>query len=359
MFGVRKDPDPAELRPPFLRRLQRILTWLAWSYLVLMVSVLVLVHWRGESNWFFSAMLFLPAAFWLAPLLILLPALFVARPRLCVIPLVGWLFVSFVYLDFCWSFAGEREEPGLTVLTNNIGERELRTLEPFLKKENPDVIGLQEIWAGGGRDLRKEFPDRFFSIVGECALISRYPILNARWVYPAAARFEIEFQKQRVAIYQVHLPSPRAEFGKLRGRGLIREMFGGGGFYSKKARDSYSSFVQRKAKMSRELITALEKEPLPFLIVGDFNMPSNGKIAGLFRSQLADAFKQKGRGHGNTFPGFSDNRFAEFIGPWLRLDYLFAGKDWETLMCRVEPRVPAQHLAVVARFKLRPAAHNP
>ena len=111
--------------------------------------------------------------------------------------------------------------------------------------------------------------------------------------------------------------------------------------------------------MSRDIIAILQKETVPFLVVGDFNMPANGRTADLFRATMSDAFQQKGRGLGNTFPGSSDNRMADFFGPWLRLDYLFAGKDWEPLMCRVEPRVAGQHLAVMARFKLRSVAHNP
>lgn len=355
VFDERKHPNGSV--QTLSRRIRPGLTWVTIGYFLLMVLVLGAVRWRGESNWFFSAMLFLPSAFWLAPLIALLPLHLLVRPRLCVIPFIAFLAICFLYDDFCWSFSGEGSEPGLTVLTNNIGERQLRMLDPFLLKERPDVVALQDIWSRGGVDLKKVFPDRFMSVVGEYALASRFPIRKAEFIYPLAARFEFEYEGQPVAIYQLHMPSPRDQFSKLRGRGLVRELIGGGGFYSKEARESYARFVERKAKMSRDLVVVLQKEKLPFLVVGDFNMPANGQTANLFRSNFVDAFQQKGRGQGNTFPGYSDNRVANFLGPWLRLDYLFAGKDWEPVMCRVEPRVPAQHLAVVARFKLR--THKP
>lgn len=356
LWVERKDPVGAIQR--FSRRIRPALVWVTNGYFLLMLVVLGVVRLRAESDWFSSAMLFLPATFWLIPLLILLPVHLLVRPRLCGVTLIAFLAICFVYLDFRWSFSSDRGEPGLTVLTNNIGERQFRSLAPFLEKERPDVIALQETWSGR-IDLRKVFPDRNVAIIGEYGLVSRYPVTKAGYIQPVGARFEIDYKGQAVAIYQVHMPSPRYEFSKLRGRGLIRELIGGGGFHSKQARESYSNFIERKAKMSRELIEVLQKEKLPFLVVGDFNMPANGRNAGLFRSHLSDAFQQKGLGHGNTFPGESGNRLANFLGPWLRLDYLFAGKDWETLMCRVEPRLPAQHLAVVARFKLRSPAHNP
>ena len=199
------------------RRVRPALTVVTIGYFLLLIVVLGVVRWRGESNWFFSAVLFLPAAFWLLPLVGLMPVQLLVRPRLCVATFVAWVLVGFIYLDFCWSFSEEGNEPGLTVLTNNIGQRQFRALAPFLLKERPDVIALQEIWSGGVRDLRKEFPDQFVSIVGECALVSRYPVRKSEYIRPFGARFEFDYKGQRVAIYQVHMPSPRSEFKKLRG----------------------------------------------------------------------------------------------------------------------------------------------
>ncbi|MEO6035278.1 MAG: endonuclease/exonuclease/phosphatase family protein [Verrucomicrobiota bacterium] len=327
------------------------------GYFLLSGLILAIIRYRGETNWLFSAALFLPSQFWLVPLLVLAPLHLWLRPRLVIVTFIFSFALYFFYLDFCWSVSQDRGEPGLTVLTNNIGDRRLRTMVPFMKKEQPDIVALQDIWSGGGVDLQKEFPDRFRSVLGEYALISRFAIRKSQYIQPAAVRFEVDWRGTLVAIYSVHMPSPRHEFSNLRGRGLVREWFRGGGIYSKGPRNSYAQFVEQKAKMSRELIEVLRKEKLPFLVVGDFNMPSNGKTANWFGASFADAFREKGRGHGNTFPGWSENRGASIFGPWLRLDYLFAGKDWETVMCRVEPSVPAQHLAVVARFKLR--VHKP
>lgn len=201
-----------------------------------MVIVLGAVRWRGESNWLFSALLFLPAAFWLAPLLFLTPIHLLVWPRLCGVTLLAFLALYFVYLDFAWAFSSDKDESGLTVLTNNIGERQFETLAPFLKREHPDVIALQDIWSSRV-DFRKEFPGRFVSTVGEYVLVSRFPIYQSEYIYPFAARFELDYHGERVVIYQIHMPSPRSEFAKLRGRGVLRELIGGGGFRSKGARD--------------------------------------------------------------------------------------------------------------------------
>jgi len=87
-------------------------------------------------------------------------------------------------------------------------------------------------------------------------------------------------------------------------------------------------------------------------------MPSHGYLYGLFHSNLTDAFAAQGRGYGFTFPG-NINGVLKLFGSWLRLDYLFANKNWQTDWCGVEARGVSEHQAVVAHFELQTTPHKP
>ena len=65
---------------------------------------------------------------------------------------------------------------------------------------------------------------------------------------------------------------------------------------------------------------------------------------------FTDAHAHAGRGWGFTFPGARDGKLARSLGPWLRLDYLFAGPNWKAVECRVASDPTSQHRAVLARF---------
>jgi vancomycin resistance protein VanJ len=80
-------------------------------------------------------------------------------------------------------------------------------------------------------------------------------------------------------------------------------------------------------------------------------MPSRGHIHGLFASHLTDAFAACGRGYGLTFPGYTSNPLTLF-GPWLRIDYLFAGRGFKPIYCNTERERKSQHRAVAARFEM-------
>ena len=326
--------------------------------------MLFLLGWWGERNWLLSIFLFVPAIIWFVPFILLTPFHLAFRPKLCWISVVALVAICFIYLDFCWAFSVSKNKPGLTLLTNNVGGRKFPTLNAFLEKEDPDVIALQDGWRVTAA-LRKQYPERFVANQGEYVLVSKIPIRKSGLLTqltfrgrPIGAWFELEYEGQSIVIYDIHMPTPRLEFQKLRGRGFVTELFGGKGIYSSEVRNNYKEFVETKIRLAHELADVLQKEQRPFLVAGDFNMPANGYIRELFHSRFVDAFGAKGRGYGFTFPGTSGGMLKLF-GSWLRLDYLYAGKDWQPLLCRVEPRQPAEHRAVVARFDLTPVAHKP
>jgi endonuclease/exonuclease/phosphatase family metal-dependent hydrolase len=338
----------------------RLLGGATWGYAAGLVLLLAGMEWIGERNWIFSILIFLPPYLWLLPLGILLPACCFFRPKLCLAHLACAVWVVFIYMNFRWSPRPETRETGLTFVTNNAGQNNRQSLQPFVRAENPDVIALQETPAGRARGYAREYPGFFAKGCAEFILISKYPIIGCapirqpNWLgRPVAARFELSVRGRPLVVYNVHLPTPRPDFMKLRGFGLAREMLGKE--WNRKRSDgrSYSESMVARVALAKNLAQQISEEKEPYVVMGDFNMPDHGAVYHIFASKFSDAFSLCGRGWGLTFPGYSGHFFTLF-GPWLRLDYLFAGKGWEPVYCRTEPGRTSQHRAVAARFEPKP-----
>jgi vancomycin resistance protein VanJ len=352
--------DPRRLLLKLLPAIRLCLKWATLCYLVLLTVVLIAMEWFGEKNLVLSVLLFLPPQGFLLPLVVITPLSFLFQRKLCRWQLGAVGLVSFGYMHWHWSWPVTAHGESLTLLTDNIGDRKLGTLQPFLESEQPDLIAYQDAFKLAG-PLRKQSPGRFVTNHNEFVLISKFPIKSSGMVpemvfhkRPLAAWFEVDYHGQSIIIYSVHMPTPRKYFSKLRGRGFLAEAIGGRGIYSGEVLDDYESFWQERIRLAKVLIALLAGEKRPFLVVGDFNMPDHGYLFHLFKPHLTDAFATVGSGYGLTFPGNSFNPLTLF-GPWLRLDYIFTGKDWHPLSCHVEPSRNPQHRAVVAKLELNVA----
>ncbi len=315
----------------------------------MLVLGLIAVRVAGERYWITSLALFPPAQFWLLPLFILFPLALLWRRRLLWLLLIPVPFVFFIYLPFRISSPDQAGSGNtLSILSNNIGQRKTRTMWEFLHSENPDVFVLQDSW-NHKKAISSENPTYYVSSQGEFLLASRYEIKNSgfvpdlRYRQPIAAWFEIDFHGTPVIIYNVHMPTPRQDVMRLGGRGLL----------SGARRGAYKDSLEKRNQLALDLLEVLKNEKRRFVVAGDFNMPETGFLRRCYADHLTDCFAEKGKGYGFTFPGSTWNPLTLF-GPWLRIDYIFASKDWKPLSFRVEPRQPAQHLSISARLELLP-----
>ena len=348
-------PNPPEPRPPIWGRIGPALGYATWGYVLGLVLLLAGMEWIGEKNWVLSFCLYLPVQLWLLPLVLLIPLAARFRPRLCVVQGFCVVLVLGVFSDVrLWPRTIPASPGSLVVVTNNIGQSNHQSMQPFVAVERPDLLALQDA-ANRGPAYSREYPDRFVVGRGEFILVSKYPVLTASLVQeatwktrPVAARFELSFKGGPLVVYNVHMPTPRSDFFRLSGLGWARELLG-----RNQARSDGRSFgesMRARVELAEKLAEVFRKETQPFIVVGDFNAPDHGRVYGLMASFLKDAFDQSGRGYGYTFPGVS-GRALTLLGPWLRLDYLFAGNGWEPAYARVEPHRLSQHRAVAARFE--------
>ncbi len=348
--------NPAGEFQRWLRRFCRLLAGLTIAYLAALCLVLFLLEYAGETGIVLSLLLYLPPWGWLLPLLGLTPLCLAFRARLCLLHLAALVLVLGVYMD-C-RISSHRPGPGLKVFSYNYGQRDRTSMSGFAEQEQPDIIALQEAPDRQGK-YSQIYPDRTVLGVGEFLLISRYPVLAAEGVLEdpfnkrqAAVRFELDYDGRRIAVYNAHLPTVRKEVERLRGNGFLRGLFHGGGIYSAKERARYRDFLRCRRELAAKLAAMVRNEPLPCLLVGDLNTPAHGRVYRLVRAGMTDAFKEKGRGCGYTFPG-STSKFYTFGQPWLRLDYIFCSREWQVEYFRTEAKRKSQHRAIVARLTLQ------
>jgi endonuclease/exonuclease/phosphatase (EEP) superfamily protein YafD len=327
--------------------------------LVIGILFLIAVEWIGERNLLTTFFLFVPGTIWLLPLAAFgAAAVCLWDGRLIVAVMLA--SAAYVWFVLDWEMSGPREGRGgreLVVMTFNRGQR-AGSLQPFKNKHAPDLLALQEAGRHSRRYLAADGYAEFAhgEDAGEFTLLSKYPIKDkgllsfeiAGRQHKVAAWFLVDFAGEDIVVYNVHLDTPRDQLKAFRRGAFLRGLWP----VSTKAR-AYQVFWDRQIEVAGLLLEHIAAETRPTIVVGDFNTPDHGYIYRQFCRRLQDAHEEAGRGFGWTFPGVTRNPLSLF-GPWLRIDYQFAGDAWRVLDCRTESGRESQHLAVVARFELGP-----
>lgn len=356
------EPPPVPVRKR--RRGARVVAILACFNLVCGMLLLLGLRHIGEANHGLALLLFAPPTLWLVPTLLLLPLaliwswrslpLLAAMAAVVLIPFMGWR------PDPGPPPAEAYAAPSLIVLSWNRGQHGGQSLQPFKRQQQPDLLVLQEATyqdrAMTGAPGYREF-DHGLS-AGEHTLLSKFPILEGT-LLPAgaaprearAARFVVDWNGRRIAVYSVHLRTPRdVLLGQWRG-GLFYGLLGFPGTPWAERSAQYQVFWDGQLADARMILEAVRQDPLPALVAGDFNSPHTGHIRHLLARELGDAHAEAGAGFGFTFPGRTRNPFSAG-GPWLRIDYIFFTRHWSAMTCTTEAERASQHRAVAARLAL-------
>ncbi len=359
---LREDAVLFQVTEKTLQRLlgwiRRGLTWATVGYVVGLCLLLLSLEWWGERFWLFSVVLYAPIQTCLLPLLVLTPACLLFRRKLVWGHLFAAIVLIFGYMTFRWHFVPPIRGSEVKAITFNYGESNRAQFMSFLEAEKPDLLLLQDA-RGRGADFVTKIPGMYASDLDQFAFLSKFPIEKAAIVseveaegQPVAARYEVEIGGRVIAIYSVHLPTPRSQLSRfLGGRRILGDLVGHG--KRAPAYGNYREWVQARIQLAQALAKVLAEEKLPMIVGGDFNTPDHGYIYHLFAGEMTDAFPHAGRGWGLSFPGSTHNPIS-FFGPWLRIDYFFAGHGWHVTECRPEPGQKSQHKAVMARFEPQP-----
>ncbi len=330
-----------------------------WGITLLLVA---LVHGLGQRWWFTAFFVYSPQLLWPMAMLGLAALVWSTSRKLALLLLGTAFFLAGPVME--WRTHGKIHAPlaagdpdVLRVMTCNRGQSYGHTLASFISKQQPDVLAIQDAgspqaFVPGGPEYQS-FAHR--AQVGEFVLLSRHPVIGTRLVVCQAtlgdqslmswfkgARFVVQFHDHQVAIYTVHMPSPRHELHAYRPSTLGRPQ----------QRRRMFRFWEEQQVLDEEMLKQIEADPLPVIVLGDWNLPALGPLYRRLTRRLADAHACAGTGYGFSFPG--DVWFAAaWGGRWLRLDDVLCSKEWEPLECIVEPKSESQHSPVAAVLRWR------
>ncbi|MES2597092.1 MAG: endonuclease/exonuclease/phosphatase family protein [Verrucomicrobiota bacterium] len=350
-----------------LRLLTRAVTWL---YLLGFLALMLGSHVWGQANLTTAALMYVPQWAIIVPALaLLLPVLLFDWKSLPFL-LVACAFFVYEHLDFRFgSQASGTDGPKglhtLRVMTWNRGQGKGASLQVIKKDLNPDFVLLQD--QVGKATYYKSTPEyeEFTNVngAGEFVMLSRWPILSVELLgidrtqkgllSPGrAARFVVVAAGARIAVYDVHLQTPRGALESYKRGAFLYGIIGLPGTPWEAKKKAYQAFWDSQMAVAREIAERIRAETMPVIVCGDFNTPTFGPIYDEFADQLQDAHLETGSGCGYTFPGDTRNPLALFQ-PWMRLDQIFASKHWEVRRCEVI-NAKAQHLPVVSELHLLP-----
>lgn len=344
-----------------------------------------LVPYLHPQRWWFIS--FLGLAF---PFLLLLVILFlsfwliVLKPRYALLPgialLLGLKSIT-VFLSFHTPRAfNYKKEPGrIRVVSwnvarfielkrnNNAGSEKRLKMFELIKKQDADVLCLQEFHTSTDSayydniaPIQKElgYPYYYFSFDEDgdnhyysSIIFSRYPIIDSGKVrYPRPTlpdvllQVDLKVNNDTIRVYTTHLQSN--QFGKKDYERLGKIKSGDDSLVT----NSRSILSKLKRGVSYRAIQAdivdevLDNSPYPLIFCADLNDVPNSYAYFTARGDLQDAFLKKGFGIGRTFAA---------ISPTLRIDYIFAGKEFRIRQFNRIVRNLSDHYMLVADLELK------
>jgi endonuclease/exonuclease/phosphatase family metal-dependent hydrolase len=226
---------------------------------------------------------------------------------------------------------------------NNKGSQTRLQMMELIKQQDADIFCMQEFfhsldsaWYPNIDYIRNHFnyPYYYYShendgykhFIGS-VIFSRYPIIDSGRVrYPrptlpeSLMHVDIKVNNDTIRVFTTHLQS--LQLGKSDYEKIDRIKDAEDGMVS----DSKTIFSKLKKGITYRKIQAdivsqvLGDSPYPFLFCGDLNDVPNSYTYFTVRGNLQDAFLEKGFGVGRTFTSLS---------PTLRIDYLFADKNFK------------------------------
>lgn len=268
------------------------------------------------------------------------------------------------------AFTRDVEDGGrpLVVGTINSGgtdvmERDRVAVAPLLLNVKPDILCVQEMGIGyrGSDEQSHEVlhpitdslgytiiaPDKIPEHREPPPIVSRLDLRDVeviglstrRDTGPAGTvvRARFDWDGQEFVVYNMHLQSFTTQRPWLQGE-----------TFSPRAwllfiRRTRSAFLQRSSE-AEEIRAFIEQEDRPVLVCGDFNTTPHQFTYRQLAENLRDAYRTQGGIWGATYP-------AAF--PLVRIDYILTSDHWLVDDVSVGPKLPADHIPVIARLRLK------
>ncbi len=336
---------------------------LLFTYAAFLI-VLTVVNQYGADRWWPGAFnLYLPQAVWALPGLLLLFVVFKVDRRWLWLPLLDIVWVAGPLMGFCWPSHGTQESPGglpLKVMTWNVkyGIHDKLAHQALLSDivlNNPNVVMFQD--AGGilNGSLGEHFRKWNVRSYGQYVIASRLPLgeLQVRQLsFPGdghvCVRTQLQIGGMTVALYNVHLESPRLGLNALR---VVRNKPG----RLPSAVQSFENNVEARFTQVQALQEYVRQERGPVILAGDLNSPEASLVCSTLRAAgLHDAFAEGGSGYGYTYGHFLlQHRLPALNYSWMRIDHIMMSSHFQTRRCWTGTGKASDHRPVIADLVLK------
>ncbi|MEG4089165.1 endonuclease/exonuclease/phosphatase family protein [Microcoleus sp. Pol12B4] len=265
--------------------------------------------------------------------------------------LISWLHVKYFYPT---PIKITDSQPSIKILSHNLSWHKTQspTLLKLINQQKPDIIFLQEI-------VRKHTERAFTWLKADypyqigtppVGILSKYPIVSSEILHLAGhpetqQRTIIKFNEQEVVIYNMQATGPwLSRYKKLRFLKIPVYKY-----------DKRSPEIQ-------DLVQRVERETLPVIVAGDFNMTDETQDYDRVQKVMQDSFRKSGFGFGFTWPhGWELNLLVKSANwrlnyPVCRIDYIWYSKHWGAKSSSVLEATESDHLPVAAELILLTAA---
>ncbi|UNU24109.1 endonuclease/exonuclease/phosphatase family protein [Microcoleus vaginatus] len=245
-------------------------------------------------------------------------------------------------------------QPSIKILSHNLSWHKTQspTVFKLIQKQKPDIIFLQEI-------VRKHTERAFTWLKADypyqigtppVGILSKYPIVSSEILHLAGhpetqQRAIIKFNEQEVVIYNMQATGPWLKLSK-KWRFLKIPVY---------KYDKRSPEIQ-------DLVQRVERETLPVIVAGDFNMTDETQDYDSVQKVLQDSFRKSGFGFGFTWPHGWELKLLVKSSNWrlnypvCRIDYIWYSKHWGAKSSSVLEATESDHLPVGAELILLTAA---
>jgi len=328
--------------------------------LLLIVLLLVLLYTISERWWFSAALTYLPRSPFVLPSLLLLAcSVRCHRRSIWVNVLTALLVVGPVMglkLPLASLVATPASSTSLKVVSCNVQHYEpnLAAVLTEIAVLNPDVVAFQE--ARFEHPLLAEFFKDWHTVQEEEFWVgSRFPVrllgkcAGVAFDRDTAISVEVSAPQRTFRLFNVHQTTPRRSLTELDPGSLIS----GAG-----QRRVERHLVLREEESHTTRVFVADTDPsTPYLVVGDFNMPTSSNLFQTYWGDLTNAFDVTGCGYGYTSPCRRHRAWPDFF-PWIRIDHILASEHWCVQGCRVGRGNGSDHRLIAATLQLE-GATNP
>lgn len=345
--------------------MRALIRFAAVAYPAALLVLILALRFIGERWWLTTVALYLPRHWFAPPLPVLTIAILViAERRLLVTQAIAAWLLLVPLMGFeapGWRPAGSG--PGaVRVLSMNVDQnrRGSEAILARIQATDPAIVVLQEFGPAEAAAYATGLAEYERRGDGEFYLASRYPIEDVfvparnpreRKVFPFV-RYRLALPSGPVAVYNIHPHSPRDALEELRGQGSIAAALTSPKLWRLTALPEINSNTRLRMRQLQVIAEDVRRSPYPVIVAGDSNLPGLSWALTRWFGGLQDGFERSGSGFGYTYP-------IGKRGPWLRIDRVLAGPQFDFVDFSVIDTGASDHRAVLAALQFRAADAGP